>query len=84
MQHTISLRAGVRWLASLWWNQHTKVQILDLAWVVAFSWIYFRTSGDVRSVGGGAPVNYEGVCSDFVNLKMMCRLSLSEVLIGIE
>lgn len=28
-------------------------------------------------------VNYEGVCDDFVNLEMTCRLSLSGVLIGI-
>ena len=28
------------------------------------------------------PVDYEGVCGDFVNLKMMCLISLSEVLIG--
>lgn len=31
-----------------------------------------------------SPVDYEDVCGDFVNLKMMiCRLSLLEVLIGV-
>ena len=34
----------------------------------------------MHSVGGDVPVDYEGVCGGFVNLKMMCRLSLSEVL----
>ena len=29
------------------------------------------------------PVDYEGICGDFVKPKMMCRLSLSKVLIGI-
>jgi hypothetical protein len=53
-----------------------RVQVVDLALAVAFS-------GDVRSVGGDVPVDYEGVCGKFVNLKMMCRLSLSKVLIGI-
>jgi hypothetical protein len=36
----------------------------------------------VRSVGGDVLIGYEGACVVFVNLKMMCRLSLSEVLIG--
>lgn len=35
-------------------------------------WIYFRPSGDVRSVGGEVPVDYECVRGDFVNLKMLC------------
>uniref|UniRef100_R7W0S8 Uncharacterized protein n=1 Tax=Aegilops tauschii TaxID=37682 RepID=R7W0S8_AEGTA len=39
--------------------------------------------GDVRSAGGHVLVNYEGIYGGFVNLKMMCRLSFSEVLIGI-
>ena len=34
-------------------------------------------SDDVCLVGGDVLVNYEGVCSDLVTLKMMCRLSLS-------
>lgn len=49
---------------------------------LAFSWICFRPFGDVCSVRGDVPVDYEDVCDDFVNLKVMCRLSLSEVLIG--
>lgn len=36
---------------SLWWNQPTQVQILDLARVLTFSWIYSKNSDDVRSVG---------------------------------
>jgi hypothetical protein len=51
--------------------------------VLAFSWIYFRHSGHMCSVGGDVPVDYEGVSDDFVNLKMMCRLNFSEVLIGV-
>ena len=67
----------------MWWNQPTKVQVIDLALVVAFSWFYSRSSGEVHSVGGDVSIDYEGIRSDFVNLKMMCQLSLSEMLIGI-
>jgi hypothetical protein len=35
-------------------------------------------------VGGYAPIDYEDKYGDFVNLKMMCRISLSEVLIGVR
>ena len=45
-----------------------------------YSWIYFRISGDAHSVGGDAPVDDE---VHFVNFKMICRLSLSEMLIGV-
>ncbi|EMS68870.1 hypothetical protein TRIUR3_27212 [Triticum urartu] len=38
-------------------------------------------SGDVHSVGADVLVDNEGVCDDFVNLKMICQLSLSYVLI---
>jgi hypothetical protein len=51
--------------------------------MLAFFWIYFRPFGDVCSVGGDVPVDYKGVCGNFVNLKMMCRLSLSEMLIEV-
>ena len=40
-------------------------------------------SSDVHSVKGNAHVDYECVCGDFVDMNMMCRLSLSKVLIGI-
>jgi hypothetical protein len=73
----------VEWLGGQWYPQPTRVQVLDLTLVLAFSWIYFRPSGNVRSVGGDVPVDYEGICGDFVNIKMMCRLSLSDVLIGV-
>ncbi|EMS65097.1 hypothetical protein TRIUR3_16979 [Triticum urartu] len=33
------------------------------------------TAGDVRFVGEDIPIDYKGFCVDFVNLKMMCRLS---------
>ena len=44
----------------------------------------FQASNDVVLVGGDVPGDYEDVCGDFVNLNMMCRSSLSEMLIGIE
>ena len=43
----------------------------------------FQASDDVCSLGGDVPVDYEGICGDFVNLKMTGRLSLSKVLIGV-
>ena len=58
-------------------SQPNGVQVRDMTLVLAFSWIYSRPSGDVRSVGGD-------FCVDFINLKMMCRLNYpSKVLIGI-
>ena len=32
---------------------------------------------------GDVSVDYEDACDDFVNLKMMCRLYLTKVLIGV-
>ena len=61
-------------------SQSTRVQVLHLL-VLVFFYIYFRPSADVRSVGGDVFVDYESVCGYFANLKMMCRLCLSEVLI---
>jgi hypothetical protein len=58
-----------------------RVQVLDLHWRSHYFCIYFRPFNDVRSVGGDTPVDYEGVCSDYVNLKMICQLCLSEVLL---
>ena len=72
----------VRWLGGQWYPQPTRVQVPDWTLVLAFPCIYSRSSGDVRSVGRDVLVNYEGACDDFVNLKMLCRLSLSKVLIG--
>ena len=46
-------------------------------------WIYSRPSGNVHSVRGGLPLDYEGVCGDFMNLNMMCHLSLAKELIGL-
>ena len=63
-----------------WYHQPTRVQVLNLTPVF---WIYFNPSRDMRSVGGDVSIDYECVCGDFVNLKMMCRLGHSEVLIGI-
>ena len=54
-----------------------------LTLVLAFSWIYSNPSGNVHSVGEDVRVEYEGVCGDCINLKMMCQLSHSEVLIGV-
>ena len=48
-----------------------------------YSWIYFRISGDAHSMGGDVPIDDEGAYGDFVNFKMICRLSLSNVLIGV-
>ena len=45
--------------------------------------IYSSIFGDALSVGGDVPVDDEGAYGDFVNFKMICRLSLSEVLIGV-
>jgi hypothetical protein len=36
------------------------------------------------SAGGDVFIDYEDVCDGFVNLKMMCRFSLSEMLAGIK
>ena len=47
-------------------------------------WIYSRPSGNVHSMGGDAPTDYEDVCGDFINLNLMCHLSLSEELIGLS
>lgn len=44
-----------------------------------FKWFF----GNVCSVGGDVPVDYEDICDDFINYNMMCRLSLSEMLIRI-
>ena len=46
--------------------------------------IYSGPYGNVRLVGGDVPVDYEGVCGDFINLNLMCHLSLSEELIGLS
>ena len=39
--------------------------------------------GNVHSVREDVLISYEDICDDFINLKMMCRLGISEVLIGI-
>ena len=67
----------------MWWNQPTKLQVLDLALVVAFSWFYFRSSSDVHSVGEDISIDYIGIRGDFIILKIMCQNSLSEMLIGV-
>jgi hypothetical protein len=59
--------------------QPTRVQVLDLTLMLVFFWICFRPFSDVCSVRGDVPIDYEDVCDDFVNFKVMCRLSLSEV-----
>ena len=43
---------------------------------------YFKPSCDAPLEGGDVSFNYEGVCDDFFNFKMMCWISLLEVLIG--
>ncbi|BAT16564.1 Os12g0256600, partial [Oryza sativa Japonica Group] len=65
----------LNWLGSLWWNQPTRVQILDLTRVLAFTANY-SFSGRRRTR------RQRGACGDFVNLKI-CRPSLPEVLIGV-
>ena len=67
----------------LWWNHPNQVSVIDLVRVVTFFRFYSRPSDDVRLVGGDVPVDYEGVCGDFMNLKMMCHLSLAKELIGL-
>ena len=48
--------------------QLTRVQVLDLALVFAFSWVHFMPFSDVYLMSGEVPVVYEGLCDDFVNL----------------
>jgi hypothetical protein len=51
-----------------------RAQVPDMALVLAFNELYFRPSAmcvHVCSVGGDIPIDYEDVCGDFVNLKMM-------------
>ena len=64
-------------------KQPIIVQSIDLVLVIAFFLIYFTSSSNVRLMGEDVTVDYEGVCGDFVNLEMLCRQSISEVLIGI-
>ena len=64
----------------MWSNQPIRVQVLDLTLVVALFWIYFKSFGNVRSVGAEVPVDYEGIFGDFINLKILFRLSILEVL----
>ena len=51
-----------------------------MALALVFSYSYFTTFGNVCLVGGD--VSFDDECV-FVNLKMMCRLSFSEVLIEV-
>mgnify|MGYP005850232315 CR=1 FL=1 len=60
-------------------SQPSKVQVL----VPAFVSEIFRIFDDARSLREDIPINLQGVFGHFVNLKMICRLNLSEVLIGI-
>jgi hypothetical protein len=43
----------------------------------------FGPFGDVRLVGEGVSIDYECVCDYIVNLKMLCRLSILKVLMGV-
>jgi hypothetical protein len=54
--------------------------VLCWHWYSLF-WIYFRLSDDIYLVGGDIHVDYEGACGDFINLKILCRLNISKVLI---
>ena len=45
--------------------------------MVAFFWIYFGPFGDVHLVKEDVLVNYECVCVDFVNLKVICDMPTS-------
>ena len=76
----------VGWLKGLWSPQPTRVQILVLAFISGF------ISGFRRFISGFPAMCIQwrrrfrqrrGVFGDFVNIKMICQLSLSEVLIGI-
>ena len=53
-----------------------------LTLVLTFSWIYVRLFGTVHSVQRDVP-STTWLCGDFFNLKMLCRLNISEVLIEI-
>ena len=47
--------------------------------VLSFALYLYQTFQ--RCLAGDIHVDCDGICDDFVNLKMMCRLSLSGVLI---
>ena len=67
----------IGWLGGQLYPLPTRVQVPGMTLVLVFFWIYSRPLDNVRLVGGDAPIDYEVVCDDFVNLKMMCRLSFS-------
>ena len=52
-----------------------RSQVLDLTLVLTISYFYFRFFDDVRLVRGCVLVDYEDVCDDFVNFKMLCDYS---------
>ena len=80
-KNIISLRINLwlSWLGGQWYPQPTRVQILVLALFLDLFQDFRRCafSGRRRSR------RRRGAYGDFVNLKMICRLSLSEVLIGV-
>ena len=45
-------------------------------------WIYSRPSRDVHLVEGDVTVDYEDVCDDLINHKMICRLSNVLIRVG--
>ena len=67
------------WLGGQWYFQPTRVQILVLA-------LFLDLFQDFRRCAFSGRRRFRrrrGAYGDFINLKMICRLSLSEVLIGI-
>ena len=58
---TVANQPVVAWLGGYWYPQPTGVEVLDLTFVLAFSWTYFRPSGDVSLVGGYVPADHKGV-----------------------
>ena len=50
----VSLDRMVRFL---WWNEPTRIQVLDQVLKCAFFWIYFSHSDDVRSVQEDVPAD---------------------------
>ena len=68
----------ISWLGPLWWNLSTRVQVLDLARVLALLWIYFRIFRRYALSGKRRSRRQRGANSDFENLQI-CRSNPSEV-----
>lgn len=59
-----------------------KMSVAQIVWVLLMEPAYQDSS---PRLGTGVPVNYESGCAsddDFINLKLLCRLNISEMLVG--